>query len=133
MGEGEHMNRKEQSIDDENIERLVRTFYPEVIADDMIGSFFIEKLGDDIHSEAWEEHLVLLTQFWRFVILYDDEYEGNPLRPHFDIAGLSKKAFERWLTLFHEAVDDVYDEKSGMLFKQKSVDIAENFMRKLEL
>jgi len=127
------MNTREKSIDDENIELLVRTFYPEVIADEMIGPFFIEKLGEDIKSDAWEEHLVLLTQFWRFVALYDDEYTGNPLRPHFDIVGLSKRAFERWLTLFYEAVDGVYDEKSGTLFKQKSAEIAENFMRRLEL
>jgi len=127
------MNLKAKSIDDENIELLVRTFYPEVIADELIGPFFIEKLGDDIKSDAWEEHLVLLTQFWRFVALYDDEYTGNPLRPHFDIAGLSKRAFERWLTLFYKAVDRVYDEKSGTLFKEKSTEIAENFMRRLEL
>ncbi len=127
------MNSKAKSIDDENIEILVRTFYPEVIADEMIGPFFIEKLGEEIKSDAWEEHLVLLTQFWRFVALYDDEYNGNPLRPHFDIVGLSKSAFERWLTLFYEAVDRVYDEKSGALFKQKSAEIAENFMRRLAL
>jgi len=127
------MDVKAKSIDDENIEKLVRTFYPEVIVDEQIGSFFIEKLGDDINSDTWEEHLVLLTQFWRFVALYDDEYKGNPLRPHFDIVGLSKEAFERWLNLFYEAVDRVYDENSGALFKQKSAEIAENFMRRLEL
>jgi len=127
------MNSKAKSIDDENIEQLVRTFYSEVIADELIGPFFIEKLGDDIKSDAWEEHLVLLTQFWRFVALYDDEYTGNPLRPHFDIVGLNKRAFERWLTLFYEAVDSVYDENAGRLFKEKSKEIAENFMRRLEI
>jgi len=127
------MDAKAKSIDDENIEKLVRTFYPEVIADEQIGSFFIEKLGDDINSDIWEEHLVLLTEFWKFVALYDDAYTGNPLRPHFNIAGLSKEAFERWLVLFYEAVDCVYDENSGALFKQKSTEIAENFMRRLEL
>jgi len=127
------MDERAKSIDDENIEKLVRTFYPEVIEDEMIGPFFIEKLGNDINSDIWEEHLVLLTQFWRFVTLYDDEYKGNPLRPHFDIAGLSKEAFERWLVLFYETVDCVYDENSGALFKQKSTEIAENFMRRLEL
>ncbi len=123
----------EKSIDDENIERLVRIFYPEVIADKIIGSFFIEKLGNDIKSDKWEEHLVLLTQFWRFVALYDDEYKSNPLRPHFDIVGLNKEAFDRWVLLFYEAVDRVYDKNSGAFFKQKSADIAKNFIHRLEL
>ncbi|MCF6243654.1 MAG: group III truncated hemoglobin [Sulfurovum sp.] len=122
-----------KSIDDENIEKLVRTFYPEVIKDEMIGPFFIEKLGNDIKSDTWEEHLVLLTQFWKFVALYDDAYTGHPLKPHFDIVGLSREAFERWITLFYETVDEIYDKNTGELFKQKSADIAENFMHKLEL
>ncbi len=122
-----------KSIDDENIEKLVRTFYAEVIKDEMIGSFFMDKLGNDIASDTWEEHLVLLTQFWKFVALYDDEYTGHPLRPHFDIEGLTSETFERWLSLFYDAVDRVYDEKSGELFKTKSAEIAKNFMRRLEL
>ncbi len=127
------MREKSKSIDDENIEMLVRTFYPKVIEDKIIGAFFIEKLGSDIRGDAWEEHLVLLTQFWRYVALYDDTYRGNPLQPHFEIKGLHKKAFVRWLDLFYETVDSIYDENAGRLFKEKSQEIAENFMRRLGL
>ncbi|WP_295421321.1 group III truncated hemoglobin [Sulfurovum sp.] len=121
------------TINDENIEILVRTFYPMVLDDALVGPFFIEKLGDDIHSEAWEEHLVLLSQFWAFVALGDDRYTGHPMAPHFEIAGISRKAFEQWLKLFHEAVDKVYVPRSGAFFKEKSTDIASNFMRNLSL
>ena len=123
----------ENTINDENIERLVRTFYPTVIEDELVGPFFIEKLGSDITSVDWEEHLVLLSQFWAFVALGDDAYAGHPLAPHFEIEGISREAFEQWLTLFYEAVDKTYTERIGEFFKTKSADIAENFMRKLAL
>lgn len=123
----------ENTINEVNIERLVRTFYPSVLEDEIVGPFFIEKLGSDISSAEWEEHLVLLSQFWAFAALGDEAYAGHPLAPHFEIEGISRKAFAQWLTLFYEAVDKTYTENIGKFFKTKSADIAENFMRKLEL
>lgn len=123
----------ETTINDENIEKLVRTFYPSVLEDEIVGPFFIEKLGADISSDTWEKHLVLLSQFWAFVLLGDEAYDGHPLAPHFEIEGISREAFKQWLRLFYDAVDKTYTEKIGEFFKTKSADIAENFMRKLEL
>ena len=121
------------TISDENIEKLVRTFYPMVLADALVGPFFVEKLGDDINSDVWEEHLVLISHFWTFVALGDERYKGRPMAPHFEIEGISRKAFEQWLKLFHEAVDKIYIPRSGEYFKLKSTDIASNFMRNLGL
>jgi len=121
----------ENTINDENIEKLVRIFYPMVLKDPLVGPFFVEKLGDDIHSDIWEEHLVLISHFWAFVALGDERYTGRPMAPHFLIEGISRKAFEQWLKLFHEAVDKVYIPRSGEFFKLKSTDIASNFMRNL--
>ena len=123
----------ENTINDENIEKLVRTFYPMVLKDALVGPFFVEKLGDDISSDIWEEHLVLISQFWAFVALGDESYTGRPMAPHFEIEGISRKAFEQWLKLFAEAIDKVYFPSSGEYFKLKSTDIASNFMRNLEL
>jgi len=123
----------ENTINEQTIERLVRVFYPMVLEDTLLAPFFIKKLGSDIMGEKWEEHLVVLSQFWAFVALDDEVYKGHPLAPHFDIEGLTRKAFMRWLSLFHEAIDKVYVESLGIFFKDKSADIAENFMRKLGL
>lgn len=123
----------QKSINEENIGILVRTFYTEVLQDALLAPFFIEKLGDDLQSQAWEEHLALLTEFWKFVALGYEEYHGNPLQPHFHIEGLSRDAFIAWLKLFHHTVDHLYTPSAGEFFKQKSTDIAENFMRKLDL
>jgi len=123
----------QKSINEDNIELLVRTFYPQVLNDAVLAPFFIEKLGDDIHSQKWEEHLLLLTDFWQFVALGFDKYNGNPLQPHLHIEGLSHSAFSSWLTLFHHTIDQIYTPETGEYFKQKSTNIAENFMRKLNL
>jgi len=123
----------ENTINTKNIERLVRTFYLSVLKDEIVGPFFIEKLGLDISGDKWEEHLVLLSQFWSFAALGDNAYTGHPLAPHFMIEGISRKAFNQWLRLFYDAVDKTFTEKIGEFFKTKSADIAENFMRQLEL
>lgn len=123
----------QKSINEENIEILVRRFYAQVLQDTLLAPFFIEKLGDDLQGKVWEEHLALLTEFWKFVALGYDEYKGNPLQPHFHIEGLSRVAFKRWLKLFYQTVDSLYTPSTGEYFKEKSSDIAENFMRKLNL
>jgi len=104
-----------------------------VLKDALVGPFFVEKLGDDINSDIWEEHLVLISQFWAFVALGDERYTGRPMAPHFEIEGISRKAFEQWLKLFAEAIDKVYIPRTGEYFKLKSADIASNFMRNLGL
>ena len=121
------------SINEENIEILVRTFYRQVFEDEILSPFFIEKLGDDFENDLWEEHLVLLTEFWKFVALGYDEYTGNPLEPHTHLQNLSRKAFDQWLALFHKTVDTLYTPSAGEYFKQKSLDIAQNFIRRLNL
>lgn len=122
-----------KTINEENIELLVRTFYDEVLKDPLLAPFFIKILGDDIHNEKWEEHLLLLTEFWKFVALGYDGYKGNPLQPHLLIKGISRDAFKSWLQLFHQTVDTLYTPSNSEYFKQKSTDIANNFMRKLSL
>jgi hemoglobin len=123
----------EASINAENIAILVQRFYPKVLKDEILAPFFIEKLGEDIESKAWKEHLALLTEFWKFVALGYENYEGSPLLPHFDISGLSREAFVRWLEVFYSTLDSIYTEQASEYFKEKSQTIADNFMRKLSL
>ena len=123
----------ENSITQENIRKLVEVFYPTILADELVAPFFVEKIGADINTPEWQEHLELLSNFWAFVVLGDMTYTGSPLAPHFDMPGLSRQAFEQWLFLFYQAVDKVYEPQVGQFFKQRSANIAENFMRNLGL
>ena len=121
------------SIHQDNIKELVENFYPKVLKDPIISPFFIQKLGDNIESTQWKTHLKLITEFWKFVALGFDEYKGNPLKPHLEMQGISREAFANWIKLFHETVDERFDETAGSYLKDKSAEIAENFMRKLNL
>lgn len=121
------------SINEENIIVLVRTFYPKVLKDSVLSPFFIAKLGDDIQSKQWEEHLKLLIEFWKFAALGYEEYSGHPLQAHFNLEGLSREAFKAWITLFHSTVDTLYSADASEYFKEKSTNIAEAFIAKLKL
>jgi len=90
-------------------------------------------LGDDINSRVWQEHLELLSNFWAFIALGDLEYTGSPLAPHFGIEGISADSFREWLRLFGETADEVFEEEQADFFKQRSLQIAQNFMMNLGL
>lgn len=119
---------KEKTITKENIKKLVHTFYPMILSDQITAPYFIAKLGSDINSPVWQEHLELLTNFWSSLALGDGTYTGNPLGAHFSLEGLDKEAFDRWLELFAKAIDKVYENSAGEFFKQRSQIIARNFM-----
>ncbi|CAA6806224.1 MAG: Globin [uncultured Sulfurovum sp.] len=122
-----------KSMNAENMEELVHAFYPKVLKDPILAPFFIAKLGDNIESSGWKAHLKLIVEFWKFAALGYDEYTNNPLTPHLAMEGLSREAFGQWLRLFHETVYEIYEPFAGDYLKDKSLDIAENFMRKLEI
>ena len=120
-------------VNREHIERMVFTFYRKVLKDELVGPFFIAKLGDDIESDYWKPHIDLLVNFWSSMILQDNSYFGNPMRPHFFIGELSHGVFKQWLKLFFETVDEVFIPKLGAEFKERSEMIAGNFMRNLRV
>ena len=121
------------TINRENIERMVVTFYTKVLKDDTVGPFFIAKLGDDIESEYWKPHIETLLNFWSSMSLQDDSYTGNPLAPHFSMGELTHATFKQWLKLFFETVDEVFIPRLGAEFKERSKMIAGNFMRNLRI
>ncbi|CAA6826809.1 MAG: Unknown protein [uncultured Sulfurovum sp.] len=122
-----------KSMNAENMEELVQAFYPKVLKDPILAPFFIEKLGEDIESPSWKTHLILIREFWKRTALGYDDYTGNPLQPHFNIKGISREAFGIWLNLFNETIDETYEPFAGDYLKDISNQIADNFMRKLEI
>jgi len=119
------------TITKENIETMVINFYTRVMKDDIVGPFFIAKLGDDMHNEHWQPHLKLLIDFWASIALGDTSYRGNPFAPHMYLGELKRETFEQWLTLFYATLDEVYAPQIAAQFKERSSIIAGNFMRNL--
>ena len=121
----------ESVLNKENIRRLVDTFYPKILKDEIVSPFFIEKIGDDIKSQKWQEHLELIANFWASMAGLEESYFGNPLFPHLNMQGISREAFQRWILLFHQTLDEIYTDETGRFFKERSMTIANNFMRKI--
>ena len=70
-----------QEITQENIRTLVMSFYAKIIKDDIVGPFFIAKLGDDMSSEHWVTHLEAIVVFWSSLALGKPKYSGNLFLP----------------------------------------------------
>ncbi len=122
-----------QTITKKNIRVMADRFYSSVLKDDLIADFFIERLGDEMISDEWQDHLNLLTDFWASVTIGDSKYNGTPLTPHIDMPGLSKESFQRWLELFSKTIDRLYEKEAADIFKSKGEMIANNFMKQLKL
>jgi hemoglobin len=87
----------------QEIAEMVRRFYRVVAQDDLLGPVF-----NDVAQVDWHEHLPKLTMFWCRALLGLEGYSGNPFRSHALInerCPLSAEHFERWLQLFHDAVE----------------------------
>ena len=124
----------ENKVSKENLNKLVIKFYAKVVKDDLIGPIFIDILGKDLKGEKWQAHIQLLTNFWAAIALGESEYNSSPFAPHIEFADrLSIKAFERWLKLFFETLNTIYEPALAQQFLARSKNIAGNFIRNLNL
>jgi len=112
---------------------MVINFYTKVLKDELVGPFFINELGENLADEVWGEHLDILTNFWASIYLNDHAYRGSPFAPHMKLQGLKRETFERWLQLFFETLDSIYEPHIAEQLKNRSTLIAGNFMRNLGL
>jgi hemoglobin len=122
---------KADTINRENIHQMVMGFYTKVLDDEIVGPFFIAKLGEDMQNEHWKPHLALLVDFWSSIALGENSYRGNPFMPHTQLGELNREVFERWLSLFWTTLDEIYIPSVAAQFKERSSIIAGNFMRNL--
>jgi len=118
----------------ENLNTLVITFYTKVLKDDLIGPIFIDVLGKDMKNDEWRAHIELLTNFWAAIALGESDYNSSPFAPHVAFADrLSIAAFDRWMKLFFETLNTIYEPELAQQFLARSKNIAGNFIRNLQL
>ena len=118
----------------ENLNKLVVSFYTNVLKDDLIGPIFKDILGEDMKSDKWQAHIELLTNFWASIALGDFTYNGNPFAPHIQFRDrLSIKAFEQWMKIFFVTLNTIYEPQIAQQFLARSKNIAGNFIRNLQL
>jgi len=105
-----------------DIEKLINSFYDKVKRDEVIGFIF-----NDVAKVNWEKHLPVMYGFWESIIFFKNTYSGNPMLVHLhlnEIIKLRKEHFERWLQLFTNTVDELFEGEKAALAKEKAISIA---------
>src|SRR5690606_18955819 len=82
------------------------TFYASVRKDDLLGPIFQAIIQDN-----WPTHLDKMYRFWETVLLNKHTYMGHPFPPHLTLK-ISAQHFERWLSLFHKALEQFEGPKT---------------------
>jgi len=100
----------------EDLMKLVDAFYGKVRADKTLGHIF-----DEVARVHWETHLPKLYDFWDTVLFRAGTFRGNPLAAHaslLDRADMSWPVFQRWLELFRETVNELFQgENAGHILR----------------
>ncbi len=105
----------------DDIKCLVDTFYARVREDKEIGAVF----ESFIHN--WDEHHIKLYKFWRTVILKQAAYRAKPVQMHFKM-GLKRSDFDRWLSIWKETVDALFEGKNAETAKYRGGKMADAFL-----
>lgn len=107
------------TIDEADLSGLVDRFYARVRQDPEIGPVFNAAIED------WGVHLEKLAAFWSSVMLTSGRYKGNPFAAHLKHP-LTPAMFERWLALWGETVDEMFEPPVAAQFRAKAQHIAES-------
>ncbi len=117
------------AITRENLRVLMTLFYEKAVADEEIGPFFTDALGDDLSDEEWVEHIELLADFWLAKLLGENTYRGNYIGAHYKIPYIKNESFRKWLDLFSDTADELYVPEIADRFKTMGMDFTEEFIR----
>jgi hemoglobin len=110
---------KRSDIDEDMIERLVRTFYGAIRDDDLVGPVFAARITD------WEPHIQRLCEFWSSVALMSGRYQGQPMAKHLPLP-VDGRYFDRWLQLFERTAREVCPPAAAEYFIERARRIAQS-------
>ena len=115
------IDMKIDCISEDGIDLLVDQFYEKVHIDPVLGPIFERVLRD-----RWGPHLETMRNFWSSVMLTSGRYKGAPVPAHLRIKGIDPEMFDRWLRLFGETCDELFENDVAESFRAKAVRIAES-------
>src|SRR5690348_13166095 len=113
-------------LNKEDIIQLVDTFYAKVREDDLLAPIFNERIRDH-----WPQHLEKMYSFWGTVLLAENNYHGSPFPPHASLP-VDHSHFKRWLELFHQTIDDLFQGEKASEAKWRAIKMAEMFESKIQ-
>jgi hemoglobin len=106
---------------DDQIENLVATFYARIRKDAELGPIFERVIGAD-----WGPHLKTMCNFWSSVMNTTGRYKGRPIPAHVKLTGIEPRHFERWLALFADTTQELFEPALAQLFLMRAQRIAES-------
>lgn len=109
----------------EDLEMLVDRFYSRVRVDELIGPIF-----NDVAKVNWETHTEKIYNFWDTLLFGAENYEGRPFPPHIPLK-LKPEHFKRWLELFFDTVDELFEGQKAEEIKMRAFNIGRNFLNNL--
>ncbi|HWG06317.1 MAG TPA: group III truncated hemoglobin [Beijerinckiaceae bacterium] len=96
-------------------------FYAKIRADPELGPIF-----ERVVRNNWGPHLTTMRNFWSSVMLTTGRYKGAPVPAHLRIKGIEPWMFDRWLRLFGETCDELFENEFAAAFRFKAARIAES-------
>lgn len=115
------MKSLENKVD---IIHLVDSFYEKVRKDELLAPVFA-------HLD-WPKHMPIMYNFWASMIFGEGSYQGNPFQKHMALK-IDGSHFTRWLTLFHQTVDENFEGENALEIKSRAENIARLFQHRLGL
>ena len=116
------MKAKKDIEERADLEAMLESFYQKVFKDDLISHFFLEVVPLNL-----ETHLPVITDFWESVLLDGRGYRKNVMEIHLNISQKSriqKEHLDRWVKIFSETVDEMFEGPKATLAKQRATSIA---------
>ena len=108
-------------ISEDGIGHLVDCFYAKIRVDPVLGPVF-----ERVVQGEWDLHLATMRNFWSSVMLTSGRYKGTPVPAHLRIKDIEPPMFDRWLRLFGETCDEVFEAEIAAAFRVKAARIAES-------
>ncbi|HRN98079.1 MAG TPA: group III truncated hemoglobin [Flavobacterium sp.] len=111
-----------------DIELLVNTFYDRVRIDQAIGYLFT-----DVARVNWDEHLPKMYNFWENILFFTGNYSGSPMVVHRELhakSRMNEMHFARWIELFCDTVDRLFEGPRANEIKDRATNIAAVMMYK---
>ncbi|WP_347157096.1 group III truncated hemoglobin [Pontibacter chitinilyticus] len=120
------MHSTKKDIETEaDIKLLVDTFYENVNKDALLSPVF-----NEVAQVNWSSHLPVMYKFWSSVLFGTMAYKGQPFPKHLPLP-IEPTHFNRWICLFTQTVDSLFDGSKAEDAKQKATSIAHIFQMKM--
>jgi hemoglobin len=105
-----------------DIDILVRKFYDKLLNDKLMSPYF-----QDLDLES---HFKNIVAFWSLILLDKPGYQNNVFEKHARLE-INETHFERWVLLFCETIDDLYNGQKADLAKSRAHILSYTFISKM--